>query len=105
MKKGKNSPEKLLEKLLELDTVEFLGACKILGVELVEDLEIGTVKNVEEVDEGGQAIGKVNVNVKPRDFSDIWCDLCDKLESMNRIQRRNLGQLIYAATKKEKEKK
>ena len=38
MKKSKNSPEKLLEKLLELDTVEFLGVCKILGIELVKNL-------------------------------------------------------------------
>ena len=103
MKKGKNSGERLLEEILKLDTVEFLGVCKILGIKLVEELEVGNLKDVEKDEECGRVIGHVDVNVEPRQFEDIWCDMCDKLEAMNRTQRRNLGKLVYAATKKGKE--
>ena len=40
----------------------------------------------------------------PREFYEIWCDVCDIIGEMNRTRRRNLGKLIYAATKKDKEK-
>ena len=93
--KSKNSPESLIRKTLELDPIEFLGICKIVGVDVYEDVE------------GGQANDDANATqeaMQPREFTDIWSDLCDTIESMNRVRRRNLGRLIYAATKKEKEK-
>ena len=93
--KSKNSPENLIVKILELDPIEFLGICKIVGVDVYEDVECG------------QANDDVNATqeaLQPREFTDIWSDLCDTIESMNRVRRRNLGRLIYAATKKEKEK-
>lgn len=90
--KSKNSPENLIMKALELDPIEFLGICKICGVDVYEDVECG------------QANDDTNATSHPREFTDIWSDLCDTIESMNRVRRRNLGRLIYAATKKEKEK-
>ena len=90
--KSKNSPENLIMKALELDPIEFLGICKICGVDVYEDVECG------------QANDDANTASQPREFTDIWSDLCDTIESMNRVRRRNLGRLIYAATKKEKEK-
>ena len=93
--KSKNSPESLVVKILELDPIEFLGICKIVGVDVYEDVECG------------QANDDANTTQEashPREFTDIWSDLCDTIESMNRVRRRNLGRLIYAATKKEKEK-
>ena len=93
--KSKNSPENLIVKILELDPIEFLGICKIVGVDVYEDVE------------SGQANDDTNATQEasqPREFTDIWSDLCDTIESMNRVRRRNLGRLIYAATKKEKEK-
>ena len=101
--KSKNSPENLVAKILELDAIEFLGICKIVGVDVYTQGPI-TLESVEEDVEGGRAIGHANLEVEPRDFADIWNDLCDKIEGMNRTRRRNLGKLIYAATKKEKEK-
>ena len=89
--KSKNSPESLVVKILELDPIEFLGVCKIVGVDVYEDVECG------QANEDADA-------TQPRDFADIWVDLCDTIEAMNRVRRRNLGSLIYAATKKEKEK-
>ena len=106
MSKGKNSAEKLLEEVLKLDTVQFLGVCKILGIELVKVLEVGNLENVVVDEEGGPAHGEVKAKVEPRSFEDIWNDMCDKLEGMNRTQRRNLGKLVYAATRgKDKEDK
>lgn len=93
--KSKNSPENLIVKILELDPIEFLGICKIVGVDVYKDVECGQANDdTNATQEASQ----------PREFTDIWSDLCDTIESMNRVRRRNLGRLIYAATKKEKEK-
>ena len=93
--KSKNSPESLVVKILELDPIEFLGICKIVGVDVYEDVECGQVND---------DANATQETMQPREFTDIWSDLCDTIESMNRVRRRNLGRLIYAATKKEKEK-
>ena len=93
--KSKNSPENLIMKALELDPIEFLGICKIVGVDAYEDVECG------QANDDANATQEAS---QPREFADIWSDLCDTIESMNRVRRRNLGRLIYAATKKEKEK-
>ena len=97
--RSKYSPENLVEKILELDAIEFLGICKICGIDVYED--------VEEDVECGRPNDDTNATQEvshPREFTDIWSDLCDTIEAMNRVRRRNLGRLIYAATKKEKEK-
>ena len=88
MKKGKNSPERLLEEIVKLDSIQFLGICKILGVKVYK-------KNVqtESTDEGAEA----------KDFNELWEEVCDIIDSMNRTRRRNLGRLIYAATKGKEE--
>lgn len=90
MRIGKNSSEKLLEEITKLDSVQFLGVCRILGVELYR-------KNDE-----GAPLTEENIDV--RGFSEIWNDLCDTIDSMNRTRRRNLGKLIYAATEGKEEK-
>ena len=95
---GRYSPETLLEKILELDAVEFLGVCKIIGVEVYQ-----AMPDVEENVECGQATEEAKVMAPPREFYDIWNDVCDTLATMNRVRRRNLGRLIYAAVKSKKE--
>ena len=93
--KSKYSPESLIVKILELDPIEFLGICKIVGVDVYEDVERG---------QANDDANTTQETSQPREFTDIWSDLCDTIEAMNRVRRRNLGRLIYAATKKEKEK-
>ena len=93
--KSKNSPENLIRKTLELDPIEFLGICKIVGVDVYEDAECG---------QANDDMNATQEALQPREFTNIWSDLCDTIEAMNRVRRRNLGRLIYAATKKEKEK-
>ena len=100
----KNSPENLLLEIIKLEPIEFLGICKIVGVDVMKPIST-TVEDITEADEeGGRPVAHMKLNVEPREFNDIWEDLCDKLEQMNRVRRRNLGKLVYAATKKEKEK-
>lgn len=88
--RGKNSPESLVEEILKLDAIEFLGVCKIIGVDVYEDVECA------------QANEDDDAAPNPRDFYDIWEEVCDTIGAMNRTRRRNLGKLIYSATKKEK---
>ena len=93
--RSKYSPENLVEKILELDAIEFLGICKICGIDVYED--------VEEDAECGRANEEAKEMAPARDFYDIWGDVCDTLTDMNRVRRRNLGKLIYAAVKSKKE--
>ena len=95
---GEDKGVQLIRKVLELDPIEFLGICKILGVETV--ITGNTFNSSESTVEGGPA--KVTVEVTPRPFEDIWSDVCDKIDSLNRTQKRNLNRLLKAATKKEK---
>lgn len=95
---GRYSPESLLLKILELDAVEFLGICKIIGVPVYKEME---EVDVEETAECGRAIEEPKLP-DPRDFYDIWIDVVDTISKMNRTRRRNLGKLVYPATKKEK---
>jgi hypothetical protein len=85
---GKNSPENILKKIIKLEPIEFIGICKVLGVKLYE---IGIVsKDGVEIEQ-----------TRPREFTDVWSDLCDKVGSLNRTRRRNLARLVNAATSKE----
>lgn len=71
---GRYDTEKIVKEILKLQTEEFLGVCKILGVSLIEKEED-----------------------KERDFEDIWADVMDKLERLNRVKRKNLMKLLRAA--------
>lgn len=70
---GRYDTDKIVKEVLKLQTEEFLGVCKILGVSLVEEED------------------------KERDFEDIWADVVDKLGELNRVKRKNLMKLLRAA--------
>ena len=91
--KSKNSAESLLKKILELEPVQFIGVCKVIGVEIYREKS-------EVVDEDGAEV--VKSKIEPKDFFEIWNEVCDVVGGMNRVRRKNLGKLVYAATKKEK---
>ena len=95
--RSKYSPENLLLTILKLDAIEFLGVCKILGISVYKD-----EKDVEEDIECGRPNEDANADLEPKDFYDIWDEVCDIIGEMNRTRRRNLGRLIYPASKKEK---
>lgn len=89
----KDKTEKLVREIAKLEPEEFLGVCKILGIRLV-DVE----ENVEENVEGGRA----KKEAKPRDFTELWDEVCEKVNALNRTQKRNLDKLVRAATKGKK---
>ena len=66
--------EDFLRRVLMLETVEFIGVARILGVQLVE----------EEI---------------PREFEAVLKDMMLKYERLSRTQRRNLMRIINSATK------
>lgn len=70
---GRYDTDKIVKEVLKLQTEEFLGVCKILGVSLVEEEDKG------------------------RNFEDIWADVVDKLGELNRVKRKNLMKLLRAA--------
>lgn len=77
-----NLSEKIIHRLVKLDPVEFLGICQIL--------------KVSPLDKEGEG----------RPFEELWEEVCDKIDSLNRVQKRNLDVLVRAAIKdKDKEKK
>ena len=89
----KDKTEKLVREIAKLEPEEFLGVCKILGIRLV-DVE----ENVEENVEGG----RTKKEAKPRDFTELWDEVCEKVNALNRTQKRNLDKLVRAATKGKK---
>lgn len=89
----KDKTEKLIREIAKLEPEEFLGVCKILGIKLVNVEE-----NAEENVEGGQS----KVEAKPRDFTELWDEVCEKVNNLNRTQKRNLDKLVRAATKGKK---
>ena len=91
---NKHSPEVILRQIVELDPIEFLGICKIIGVDIYEKAE---EVDVEENVEGAPASNEPSQ--EPREFIDIWNDVCDTVESMNRVRRKNLSKLVRAAIK------
>lgn len=89
----KDKTEKLMREIAKLEPEEFLGICKILDVKL-----FNTEDSVEENVEGGQS----KVEAKPRDFTELWDEVCEKVNALNRNQKRNLDKLVRAATKGKK---
>ncbi len=97
---GRNSSVELLKKIMKLDTVEFLGVCRILEIKLFEEVEGDEC--VGKSDEGAHP--KKETKLEPRNFTNIWEDLCDKVDGLSRTRRKNLNRLVSAALKKGKDK-
>lgn len=70
-----------LEQLLKLETVEFVGVARILGILLVIEDE--------------------NKEKNPRSFELVLKDMLSKYATLSRRQRKNLMKIICAATKED----
>lgn len=112
----------LLYMINKLEPEEFLGICKILGVEIyVEDLDdekraveqVGMLRAAVPSEEGlvvseEDAAVRVeedkdpNLQKMPRKAEDMIKDVVEKITKLNRVQRRNLKKLLKAATKGDK---
>ena len=123
---NKKAPKNVMELIYminKLQPEEFIGVCKILGVEIyVDDLEeerraveqVGMLSAPVPSSEGlvvsdeestGRQIhitDEPNLKKTPRKAEDMIRDVVDKLLELNRTQKRNLKKLLKAATKGEK---
>ena len=78
---------KLIEMITKLEVTEFIGLAKILKVKLVEEINPGAAEPSE--------------RFKARDFSDVLADLLKSFENAPRARRREILQMLKAATTKE----
>lgn len=123
---NKKAPKNIVELIYminKLQPEEFIGVCKILGVEIyVDDLDeekraieqVGMLSAPVSSNEGltvtdeesdGRSVritDEPNLKKTPRKAEDMIRDVVDKLLTLNRTQRRNLKKLLKAATKGEK---
>lgn len=77
----------ILELIIGLEAVEFIGVCKILGIKLISEEEVFAED------------GEINAEIGVRDFTELWADVSDKVDALNRTQKRNLLRLLRAAVK------
>lgn len=114
MKQLNKNTEKIVKMILKLEPQEFIGVCKILGVKIydeivdmidVDDLAAGSSRDAQgdssEITEA-ESTGRdqrANINIKVRPAEDLIVDVVDKVEQLNRTQRRNLLRLLKPATK------
>lgn len=103
--------EKLARMIVKLEPAEFVGVCKILGVEIVEEISGPHVEDAagsqipdkDEDDVKDTADGRepvhLNVDIKVRSAEELISEVFDKLTKLNRTQRRNLMKLLKPATK------
>lgn len=120
---NKKAPKNIVEFMYMINKLkpeEFVGVCKILGVEIyVDDLDdekrameqVGMlsapVPSSEGLDVSGEnpdgrsvrITDEPNLRKTPRKAEDMIRDVVDKLLTLNRTQRRNLKKLLKAATK------
>ena len=123
---NKKAPKNIMELIYMINKLkpeEFVGVCKILGVEIyVDDLDdekraieqVGMLSAPVPSDEGlvvsedestarqVHITDEPNLRKTPRKAEDMIKDVVDKLLTLNRTQRRNLKKLLKAATKGEK---
>lgn len=103
--------ERLAKMIVKLEPAEFVGVCKILGVELVENIGEPYVEDaasssctdkdgddVEDTADGREPV-HMKIDVKVRSGEELLSDVFDKLVQLNRTQRRNLMKLLKPATK------
>ena len=106
--------EKIVGMIVKLEPQEFIGVCKILGVKIydeivemqdVDDFAASSSRDAQndssEITEA-ESTGRAqcaNITIKIRLAEDLFVDVVDKVEKLNRTQRRNLLRLLKPATK------
>ena len=117
-KKVPKGTKKIIEMICELEPQEFIGVCKILGVEIFElrneeeseqvlaaeptlektelNLEITETSDGRETSAENQ---KRNTNVIVRPSEVLIEEVFDKIFALNRTQRRNFQRLLHEATR------
>ena len=92
-KKVSKSVEKIIKLIAGLEPAEFIGVCKILGVEILQPTEVETDEKLPS-SESKEDNQKRNINVKVRPAEELIVEVIDKVDNLNRAQRRNLLALL-----------
>ena len=114
MEQLSKNTEKIMKMILKLEPQEFIGVCKILGVQIYDEIEVGSdvddfaagssrdaqddSSEIAEADSTGRH-QRANITIKVRPAEDLIVDVVNKVEQLNRTQRRNLTRLLKPATK------
>ena len=96
-RKGKDV-EQIVRMVCKLRPEQFLGVCKVLGVELYRQ------ERNEKVDPAPNAenLNADQTNVpSARPAEELISEVIDKIEQLNRVRRKNLKKLLKEATKGE----
>lgn len=113
MEQISKSTEKIVGMIVKLEPQEFIGVCKILGVQIYDEIEgelnvedaagrCGDAYNDDSEITEAESTGRpqhTNINIQVRSAEDLFVDVVDKVEKLNRTQRRNLLRLLKPATK------
>ena len=83
--------EQLIKMIPQLEAVEFMGLARLLKVKLVTEKDL----NAEKLED----------KYEPREFTDVFAEMLEKFEKLNRARKREILKLIKVASSKEKVKK
>ena len=99
-----------IEMMSKLEPQEFIGVCKILGVQIYDEIEVESdvddfaAGSPRDAQDNSSEIAEADstgrpVDIKVRSAEDLIVDVVNKVEQLNRTQRRNLTRLLKPATK------
>ena len=85
-----NRTKTFMELLVGLEAIEFVGLCKFLGVQLIEEKsESAPITSNDETPQKS----------KTRDFSDLFSDLLQKFSNLSRPRQRELIKILKKVNK------
>ena len=87
--KKRNMTEEFTVALSKLETIEFIGVCKVLGISVVYKED-----NKQKKQKKGE----------PRPFMEILWELIQKYQTLGRKQKRDLLKLVVGAGKVKKQR-
>lgn len=89
--------QKLFKMIVDLEPVEFLGVCRLLGIEVYEgEVELTDAVPSEVETDGRAERWKTRV---PKNGEQLISEVIDKLNSLNRTRRRNLQKILKPIAK------
>lgn len=74
--------ESLLEQIVKMEPLEFMGLAKLLGVRVMEEQTDDSTANNDKS------------QLKPRSFADVFDDVMKKFTSLNRTRKREIIKLV-----------
>lgn len=84
-----NRTKTFMELLVGLEAIEFVGLCKFLGVQLIENPEdMPSLPDTSKIEKP-----------EARDFTDLFSDLLEKFSELSRPRQRELIKILKKVNK------